>query len=266
MANFNKAFDFTVGWEGPWDGGNRVIQYEFNDNTASYGITPSFLKDFVGMPNKAITNAFMKSIDRDAAKKIWKASRWTWYKLEDIASDEIAILLFDWAVRRPDPCVKEMAKAFGQPLIRVKYVEYGGNPKDKDAGGFYPSLALIDAINAACQVDGAYDENATRNVYMHLMQRRIKGETNLLEGVKRRLGALATLSFNLNVDNFNSLSAADKQAIFKKVAQLKAAPLVSLQNKTLMTRSMTQPVDEKAESNWGTWALIVLAFYAVTKN
>ena len=49
-TKFKKAWQFTAGWEGKWDGEKKT--FEINDNVASYGVTPLFLKEFIGFGKK----------------------------------------------------------------------------------------------------------------------------------------------------------------------------------------------------------------------
>lgn len=203
----------------------RDKEGQFIDGVAAYGITPRFLKDFVGRPDKDITLAYMKSINYQKASTIWQASRWLWYKCEMIASDEIGILIFDWAVRRPAIVAQEMAAIVGLKLSDCEHpymVELGGNPAKKTDAFYYPSVTIIDKINDACKVNGQYNQAKIQELYDKLILRRIateSGQDN--EGVKRRLGCLLFGEWTINVDSFNGLPATRKKQILDTMTKLK---------------------------------------------
>jgi hypothetical protein len=218
MANFNKAFQFTAGWEGAWDGGNKLIK--FDDSTAAYGITPLFLYESVGMSKSAVTLTFMQSLDFNRASDIWEKSRWAWFKLDSIASDEIAILLFDWSVRRPNICAKNLAIATGFKESDLSKIPYD-NSVSKTDNQLVPSYAMIDALNAKCKNKaGKYDAELIKKVYLDLIVRRVKAESNLLDGVKRRIGCLLFGEWTVTVDSYNDLPKARKEQITKGVMKI----------------------------------------------
>jgi hypothetical protein len=224
---FKRVFPFTASWEGPWDGGDKPLKVagRFNDAVAAYGITPLFLKEFIGQPDKDITLAYMKSINYNRAAKIWQGSRWLYYKCEEIASDEIALLVFDWAVRRPEVVAEEMAKAVGltkdSGTESRKYREFGGNPYGANDGQYYPNYATIDAINAACKENGVFNEVKIKALYDRIITTRIEKEKGLPEGAKRRLGCLLFGEWLITVNTFNDLPAARKKQILDGVTAIR---------------------------------------------
>jgi Glycosyl hydrolase 108 len=249
MAEFDKAWTFTAGWEGPWDGEN-MNPFKIDDNRASYGITPRFLKDYVGLKDSVQGKPYMRAIDRDRAKDIWYKTRWTWFKCEQIESDALAALIFDWAVRRPNHVAITLCNIVGldtkegveNPMMR----NFGGNPDVKTSKMQLPSQKLIDILNAACKDEnGVCTKESHWNFYLKVVAYRIVKEKPTLPGVVRRFACLLHGRFEVTASGFPSLPKAEQLKMTQAVTTIRDNPRAKAPK-----RKLTNENTEGGNSGW----------------
>lgn len=263
MGNFQKAWAFTAGWEGGFDGNPKAKVQPLTDNVAVYGITPKFLKDYIGWTDKNATDtAKLKAITYEDAAKIWENSRWTWFKCNQIQSDALATLVFDMAVRRANEAAHTLAQAVGMTIKEgtqgVKFRTVGGNPTKPDDGMVIPNQTCIDKLNALCLNDkNEMDNDAILAIYQKIIQGYIRKAKPTETGVIRRLGCLLfvkTLDENrLHRDNFPSLPKAERDNIEQKVIAIR-------DGKTKSKLTADKPTNTEG-SQWTTIMLTLVGGY-----
>lgn len=131
MASFKDAWEITSEWEGKW-----VDKPETNDEEesaygawwgTSYGLTGTYMREYVGWTSDR--KAEFRKLSSGAAGVIWRDSRWTWMRGNEIDNQEIANLLFDWGVRRWNSLINGVRAALGQPLALREAHEYARDKK-----------------------------------------------------------------------------------------------------------------------------------------
>ena len=209
MADWKKAWAFTSGWEGPWDGGSNYI---YSDSVAAYGVTPVFLAQQYGIRKELLDLAYMKAIKKSNAATIWFNSRWTWFQCASM-TDDLAILVFDMAVRKPQYAVEilcEVTGMSGQTMFFRQNVTL-------------PTQAVFDALNG---MDAA-------TAYAQIVTAYIKRQKPSAKGVIRRLSCLLNKRFELDRNSFPSLGAATRTALETSVTSL-----YSIKRKLVADRTM----------------------------
>lgn len=155
MANPQIAYRITSSWEGRWskvpEKGSLQEESAYNEWWGTnYGLTGSFMRDFAGW--KKSQKSQFQNMNIDQAGEVWKRTRWTWAKLDNVNDQEIANLMFDWGVRRWNNMIKGVAKALNVPEAaitqKVKMIDVGGNPPKKTDGFYILNNYAIQLINS----------------------------------------------------------------------------------------------------------------------
>jgi hypothetical protein len=113
-ARFSEAWRITREWEGKWESSPEICEeddkkfYGCEENYqrvgewwgTNHGLTGTYMSDFAGW-NQGDKQKFIR-MNSEQCGAVWKATRWSWGRFGEINKDgePIAMLLFDWSVRR----------------------------------------------------------------------------------------------------------------------------------------------------------------------
>lgn len=102
MANFDKAFDYTVKNEG----GYQHDETDLSRGATKYGITESTLSAWLG---HHVSHEDIAGLDIEEAKHIYRVLYWEKFGLDRIKHDGVATALFDMCVNHGVSRAQEIA-------------------------------------------------------------------------------------------------------------------------------------------------------------
>ena len=180
MADFDKAWAITASWEGKWvtkheqyrnkQGELVDVEEEYFGDVwwgTNHGLTGTYMREFTQW--KATDKAVFQKMTRAQCGEIWKATRWTWNKCDQIENQEMANLIFDWSVRRMKSSVNAVRNAlgFGDAInnkgssligkgdaysVIITNKSIGGNPANPNAGFAILTDLAIQELNARAKM------------------------------------------------------------------------------------------------------------------
>lgn len=194
MASFEEAWAFTSSWEGSFSLTATDVGDYFKPSTwafiskqpkptqmgTSWGITPNFLWDYVkpsmwvdlGKIGRTVkkkpvvnnenlvfpTRTIMEAIDKDIAGEMWRVTAWELIRGDEIVSQTMANLIFDWFVRAQDTLYRRLPFVLAkQPafvgMVGIQYDVWGTrnetDPKNEKTQKVYKiGDALLARINS----------------------------------------------------------------------------------------------------------------------